>query len=178
MRQGGSERMRFRTRIVTAIFVIGLTCIGVTGAQTTAPELRPIDLETALRLAGVDNPEIRIARERVLEAVALRQLAAAQWLPNINVGTNFNPHLGQVQQSNGNILKVNRDSLYLGLGANAIGAGTVNVPGVVWSGNVSDVWYGNLRARQLVTQRQFESDAVRNATLLRVASAYLDLLRA
>src|ERR1043165_895113 len=47
---------------------------------------RPIDLPTALRLAGVYNPEIKLARERVLEAVALRQLAAAQLLPNINAG--------------------------------------------------------------------------------------------
>src|SRR5579883_1076569 len=42
-------------------------------------EVRPIDLNTALRLAGVQNPEVLIARQRVLEAVAQRQLAAAQF---------------------------------------------------------------------------------------------------
>ena len=136
-------------------------------AQQPAPEAQPIDLETALRLAGVGNPEIRIARERVLEAVALRQLAAAQFLPSINAGTNFNLHQGPVQQSAGDIIRVNRDSLYLGLGANAVGAGTVNIPGIFWSGNVSEVWYNALLALQIVRQRSFENEAVR--TMSRVA---------
>ena len=48
------------------------------------PEIRPIDLDTALRLAGVQNPEFNLARQRVLEAVAMRQFAAAQILPSIN----------------------------------------------------------------------------------------------
>lgn len=53
-----------------------------------------IDLPTALRLAGVQNPDILFARERVTEALAIRQLAAAQALPNINVGLNYNLHRG------------------------------------------------------------------------------------
>jgi outer membrane protein TolC len=73
---------------------------------------------------------------------------------------------------------VNRGSLYLGFGAGAVGAGTVNVPGVVWAGNVSEVIYASLFSRQVVRQRQFASDAVRNDVLLSVASAYLNLLRA
>src|SRR5262249_37552623 len=47
-----------------------------------APEVVPIDLNTALRLAGVQNPQLMIARQRVVEAAALRQLAAAQFLPS------------------------------------------------------------------------------------------------
>ncbi len=141
-------------------------------------ESRPIDLAAALQLAGVQNPQILLARERVLEAVAMRQLAAAQFLPSINVGTNFDHHLGTLQQSNGNMLKVNRDSLYVGLGANAVGAGTVNIPGIVWSGNVSATIYRSLVSQQVVRQRQFASDAVRNEILLQVAQSYLELLRA
>src|SRR5438876_392448 len=86
---------------------------------------KPIDLASALRLAGVQNPEILLARERVVEAVALRQLAAAQILPTINAGTNFDNHNGPLQQSTGVIQKVDRGALYLGLGAGAVGAGTV-----------------------------------------------------
>jgi outer membrane protein TolC len=141
-------------------------------------DTRPIDLPTALRLAGVSNPEIQIAQQRVAEAMAQRQFAAAQFLPTINLGSNLDHHLGPVQDSNGTILKVNRDALYAGLGAGAVGAGTVTVPGVVWSANVADVWYGNLVSRQVVRQRRFESEAIRNATLLQVASAYLELVRA
>src|SRR4051794_21789622 len=58
------------------------------------PESRPIDLDSALHLAGVRNPEILFARERVIEATALRQLAAAQFLPSINAGTNLDHHNG------------------------------------------------------------------------------------
>ena len=140
-------------------------------------ESRPIDLASALQLAGVQNPEILLAQERVVEAAALRQLAAAQYLPTINAGTNYDQHQGALQQSNGNILQVNRDSLYLGLGAAAVGSGTVNIPGLVWSGNISATIYRDLTSRQVVQQREFASQAVRNDILLRVAQAYMELLR-
>jgi len=141
-------------------------------------EVKPIDLGSALRLAGVQNPEILLASERVTEAVALRQFAAAQFLPNINVGTNFDSHTGNLQRANGSILAVNRGSLYVGLGAGAVGAGTVTVPGIFWNANVSQVIYGALIARQTVQEREFRNVAVRNQMLLRVASAYLELMRA
>jgi outer membrane protein TolC len=148
-------------------------------APTTLGDcVRPIDLPSAMLLAGVQNPEILIARERVAEAIALRQLAAAQILPTINVGTNVNVHDGPLQTSTGQIIKVNRGAMYLGLGANAVGAGTVNIPGIVWNGNVSQVLFAALVAKRIVRQRQFESDAERNDVLLRVATAYLELLRA
>jgi outer membrane protein TolC len=131
-----------------------------------------------LQLAGVENPEILLARERVEEAAALRQLAAAQFLPSINVGTNFDNHTGPLQRSTGEILKVNRGSLYLGLGAAAVGAGTVNIPGIVWNGNVSQTIYGVLVSQQVVQQREFASVAIRNEVLLRVTGAYMDLLQA
>ena len=141
-------------------------------------EVLPIDLGGALQLAGVQNPEILLARERVVEAVALRQLAAVQLLPTIHAGTNVNVHHGPLQQSNGNILKVHRGSLYLGLGSNAVGAGTVNIPGIVLAGNVAERLHDILVARQVVQQRQFASEVMRNEVLLRVASRYLDLLGA
>lgn len=139
---------------------------------------QPIDLATALKLAGVENPEILLARERVVEAVALRQLAAAQFLPTLNLGTNYDAHTGPLQRANGSILEVNRSALYLGMGANAVGAGTVNIPGLVWNGNLSHALFVALASRQIVQAREFSSVAVRNDVLLRVALAYLELLRA
>jgi outer membrane protein TolC len=136
-----------------------------------------IDLPSALRLAGVQNPEILLAQQRVEEAAALRQLAAAQFLPSLNVGTDTDIHTGPLQRSTGQIIQENRGSLYLGLGAAAVGAGTVNIPGLVWSGNVSDTIYANLVARQHVQERQFANQAARNDVLLRVAAGYLELMR-
>jgi outer membrane protein TolC len=144
----------------------------------TSPAVQPIDLGNALKLAGMRNPEILLAREAVSEALALRLQAAAQLLPTINAGSNFNTHNGPLQQSTGAIIKVNRGALYAGLGAYAVGAGTVNIPGVVLSGNISEAIYANLVARQVVRQRAFASLAVQNDVLLRVAAGYLELLRA
>src|SRR5438270_12559615 len=138
-------------RYPAALFLAGLLLAPQVQAQPRVDE-RPIDLPTALRLAHVDNPEIRLARERVIEALAYRQLAAAQFLPTLNFGGNYDLHRGPLQQSNGELLKVNRDSLYLGLGAGAVSAGTVNIPGVVWSANVSEVWHNALTRRQIVRQ--------------------------
>jgi outer membrane protein TolC len=170
-------------------WVASLLAAGLCGAAVAAdlpppppsllgPEARPIDLATALRLAGVQNPEILLARERVVAAVAERQLAAARLLPTLHAGMNYDDHTGNLQRANGQILKVDRSALYVGLGANAVGAGTVNIPGIVWDANLSEVVFGGLVARQVVRQREFASVAVRNDVLLQVATAYLELLRA
>jgi outer membrane protein TolC len=138
----------------------------------------PIDLGSALRMGGAENPELLLARERIVEATAVRQLAAAQLLPNLNVGANFNLHRGALQQANGNILNVNRDSLYVGMGANAVGAGTVNIPGLNYNLNIGEGWYGYLISRQRVVTAEAVAIASRNEILLRVSLAYLALLQA
>ena len=143
-----------------------------------APEIRPIDLNTALRLAGVQNPDLNLARQRVIEATALRQLAAAQILPSINLGTNYDSHNGPLQQSNGNVLSLNRSAVFVGAGSNAVAAGTVNVPGVLLTGNVAEGVYGYLASRQVVRRREFSALAIRNREFLAVARAYSELTRA
>jgi outer membrane protein TolC len=137
-----------------------------------------IDLFSTFRLVGEENPQVLIAQARVIEALALRQLAAAQFLPTLNAGTSVNSHRGVLQQSGGQILAVNRDALYAGAGAFAVGGGTVNIPGVVLTGNVA-VWnYDFLVAEQEVDRRSFVSDTVAQDTLLAAAVGYVELLRA
>src|SRR5262249_56553206 len=51
-----------------------------------------IDLTAALRLAGVENLELVIARQRVEVAVAIQQLAAAPILPAIHLRTDYDAH--------------------------------------------------------------------------------------
>ena len=89
-------------------------------------EVQPIDLNTALRRAGARIAELLLARGRVVEAAALQQFAAVQFLPNINFGMDHDIHTGNFQQSNGNILAVNRAAILVGAGSNAVAAGTVN----------------------------------------------------
>jgi outer membrane protein TolC len=142
------------------------------------PDGTRIDLAAALKLAGVENPEILIARQRVVYAVAVRQFAAAQLLPTLNAGMNYDAHTGPVQQSSGNILKVNRSALYVGAGANAVAAGTVNIPGVVYNLNLSEAIFSALITRQGVARARFASLAVRNDVFRRVGEAYCELLHA
>jgi len=141
------------------------------------PAIRPIDLNTALHLAGVQNPDLLIARQRVVEAEALRQLAALQFLPSINLGMNYDTHTGVVQQSNGNILSVNRSAVYVGAGSNAVAAGSVNIPGVVLTGNPATMAYAYLASKQVERQREFASVAIRNQAFLQTTLAYCGLLR-
>jgi outer membrane protein TolC len=162
-----------------------LVCLGVAGAgrcqmppAAGSQSVQVIDLAAALKLAGVENPAILLARQRVVEALALRQLAAAQFLPSLNAGLSYDAHTGPLQLANGNILSVNRDSLYLGAGSNAVSAGTVNIPGVVYDVNVSQTIYGYLQSRQQVTRNRHAEAAMTNDMLRLVASAYLDLLKA
>lgn len=138
----------------------------------------PIDLPTALQLAGEQNPLILLGQERVVEAVAMRQLAAAQFLPTLNLGTSVDAHWGVLQQSNGNILTVQREDVFVGAGAYAIAAGTVNIPGVMWNLNISDTVFNFLASRQEVDRREFASQATRQDVLLTVSLAYNDLVRA
>lgn len=48
-------------------------------------ETTPIDMAGAFSLIGIRNPEFLAAQQKVLEADALRQLAAVQLLPTINL---------------------------------------------------------------------------------------------
>jgi len=143
-----------------------------------AQEVTPIDLLSALHLAGQQNPVILLGQQRVVEAVALRQLAAAQFLPTLNLGTSTDAHWGVLQQSNGNILSVRREDVFIGAGAYAIAAGTVNIPGLLWNLNVSDTIFNFLFARQEVDRSEFASRTISQDTLLSVALAYNDLVRA
>ena len=150
----------------------------VTPPTILSVEAQPIDLTTALELANVQNPEFNVARTRILEAAAMRQLAAAYFLPSINPGLNYDSHTGNLQQSDGNILSLNRSAVYVGAGANAVGSGTVNIPGVYYNINAGAGFFNYLASKQTVREREFASIAVRNQVFLQVTWAYSELLRA
>lgn len=156
----------------------GIAEEGAALAARVGAEEAEIDLGNALRLGGVANPRILLARQRVVEAVALRQFAAAQILPSLHLGASYDDHAGNLQQSSGNILRLDRNNVFFGFGANAIAAGTVNIPGVFWMGNPSEGIFGLLTARQLVEARRFASRAVENEMLRQIGITYTELLRA
>lgn len=148
------------------------------GTPLPMAEASPIDLTTSLSLAGAENPQILVAMQRTLAAAARQQLAAAQALPNINLGTNFDFHHGVLQQASGNILKVNRDAMYIGAGAQAVAAGSVSIPGVQYNLNVGESLFRYYELRQRRDAAAHRTTAIRNQVLLKVVVAYLDLVAA
>jgi outer membrane protein TolC len=137
-----------------------------------------IDLAAALRLAGVNNPTINLARERVREALADQLAARSLLLPSVNIGGNYHKHDGTLQASFGVIRQVDSQSLYLGFGARTLAAESVAFPGVRLFAPLADAIYEPLVARQRVAARVSDARAVQNDILLRVATAYLELIGA
>ena len=142
------------------------------------PNTRPIDLNTALRLAGVQNPQLMIARQRVVEAAALRQLAAAQFLPSHQSRDELRLAHGElaavqrqhpVGQSLGGLRRRRRVRDRVGHGQHS--------RCLFSQGNVAVVVYGYLTSRQVVAQREFATLAIRNQTFLQTTLAYSELLR-
>jgi outer membrane protein TolC len=138
----------------------------------------PIDLGLALRLAGVENPTINLAREEVNEALAGELAARVSLLPTLNVGGNFYLHRGVYQNASGQAVDVDRQSLYLGAGSRVTGAGAAAVPGAWLFAHLGDAAFAPLAARQEVSARRSDSQGVLNAVLRDVAVAYLQLVGA
>ena len=148
-----------------------------TGAEITAPTAT-LSLVAILQLAESQNPNIALAQERIQEAYARVDRADALWLPSIRAGINYNHHEGRIQDVAGNIINTNRSSLYGGFGANAVGAGSPAVPGLIANFHLVDAIYQPRIAEHQASSRQFAAAAARNDVLRDAAIAYLELLRA
>jgi outer membrane protein TolC len=138
----------------------------------------PIDLASALAMTDSQNPQVALARERIAEAEAQLTRARAMWLPSIRGGINYNKHDGTIQNVAGTIFPTSRNAFYTGLGANAVGAGSPTVPGVLAQFHLTDAIHQPRIAQSEVCARTFAAQAQANDSTLQTALAYLDLLRA
>jgi outer membrane protein TolC len=125
----------------------------------------PIDFPAALRLAQTSNLDIAQAREAVAQAQALVLRAQAQILPNFALGSTYTKHEGNIAKTEGNIIKANKDSLFVG------GGPSLSVA-------LNDALFLPLVARQTRAAAQAGVQRVTLDTLLAVADAYLGILRA
>jgi outer membrane protein TolC len=158
---------------------------GPPGADSLVPGqvIRPIDLTSALRLAGARDLDVAIARERVCEAVAELEQARVLWLPSLFIGPNWIRHDGQAQVIEGPVRTISKSSLFLG--ATAAGGSSVSGPvpaggpaqvsGLTTVLRISDAIFEPLAARQVLTSRRAGVRTATNDALLGVAESYLDL---
>ena len=155
-----------------------LTALSLTFGLADDGEPHRIDLSTALKLADADNTRIALARERVNQAEAQLAQARALILPDLVAGASYAHHDGRLQETNGNILDVERSSGFAGLGSGAVGAGDVQVSGIGLNLDLGDALYAPLVASQQLLAAEAQSEAVKNQTLLAVAAGYFELVRA
>ena len=142
----------------------------------------PIDLANALATGGASHLEIQLARQRLIEAQAGLTEARALWLPSFRFGLGWNKHDGRLQEAEGNIIQVSRNSLFAGGGA---GLGNVPLAGGA-SGpfrlgvnlSLSDAIFEKRAAAWVVQAACADQVATRNRALRDIAVAYFDLLEA
>jgi outer membrane protein TolC len=128
-----------------------------------APRGLPINLATALQLAGVNPLDIATATAQVRQALALYLQAKVLWIPNLNAGVDYFRHDGVMQDLfNGANFRKDRQSFFVGGGPSlAVG--------------LTDALYNPLAARRVVAARQADLQAARNDVLFGVSQAFFNL---
>jgi outer membrane protein TolC len=122
----------------------------------------PISLDTVLRLAEEQNPQIGLARARVAEATAASDLAQ-RWLPDIYIGTGYYRHEGGIQLEDGTLIRSSTGAQLSGL----------EIHGRL---NPKEIAYQRISARRKELQQKGELSKLTNENLLEAATTYLDLL--
>ena len=125
----------------------------------------PINLPTALQLAGTDVLDVVAASERLRLAGAQLREARTLWLPNIQFGGDYFRHDGQIQDVQGHVFDDHKGALFAGM-----------APSATFS--VCDAIYSPLAAKQVVRAREFELQAAANDSMLAVAEAYMNVQQA
>jgi outer membrane protein TolC len=156
-----------RRAIGLAICIAGFLALGTAWvlAQPTNG-VYPIDLPTALQLAGAQNLDVQIARERLAEAQANRQSAVERFFPWLSAGAGYHRRDGVAQ---------------------AVPAGTISDahyqsynPGAAVTAqmDLGDAIYRSLAAKQLVKASDHALEAQRQDTTLSAAQGYFELAKA
>lgn len=139
-----------------------------TPATVNGPRLRVasvITLDAALRLAGADNLDVRIARERLAEAEANHLVAVEQFFPSISPGLSYRRHEGNIQTVEGRIIDADKE-LYT---AGATAAAQVDF---------GEAIFRTLAARQFIQAARHAAGAQQQESVYQAAIAYFELARA
>jgi outer membrane protein TolC len=124
----------------------------------------PVDLATVLRLAGANNLDIALVREKVHEAYGAERVAEGRFWPVLGPAAVFRRHEGLTQGTDGAFVDVDKQQTFAGGRA-------------VLQWQVGEAIFAKLAA-----SRRFEGalgalEAAEQSTALEAAVAYYDLLR-
>ena len=158
------NRLVFLSVAAASLMVAGSVPAASTNG-VAATNILVIDLPAALQLAGARSLDIQIAREKLAEAKANRESSVWQFFPSINPGVGYRRHDNLIQNVQGEIIDVHKDSYTIGP---VIGAQV----------DLGDAIYKNLASRQLVKAAEFGVESQRQESILAAALGYFDLAKA
>ena len=136
-------------------------CVFVANAETN----QPIDLPTALRLAGAQNLDVQLARERLREAQAAHDTALYNFFPWLTPGVGYRRHDGRIQDVAGNVFDASKQNYTLG----------ANVEARL---ELGEAWFKALAAKQLAQAADHGVEAQRQESVFNAALGYFDLVKA
>ncbi|MEQ1861340.1 MAG: TolC family protein [Chthoniobacteraceae bacterium] len=134
-------------------------------AFAAEPAAQPINLAAVMRIAGADNIDIQLAQQRFVEAEANHRQALAQFFPYLAPGLAYKRHEGNIQNVEGDILDIDKQSLALGVSVAA-------------QLDLGDSIYKSMVAARLVAAAEFGAESQRQESVFQAVSAFLDLTRA
>lgn len=149
-------------------FVIGLVAVlahfpASAGEADASGKLMVIDLPAALRLAGAQNLDVQIAREKAAEARAAEESAVERFFPWVAPGVTYRRHDNAIQNTEGLVEDVHKQSYAAG--------GTVAA-----QTDMGDAIFRSLEAHQLTKAARHGLEAQRQETILAAAHGYFDLV--
>lgn len=148
-----------RSALIASLLILATASF----AQTNAPQT--LDLATALRLAGAQNLDVKLAGERLREAQANYEQARMKYFPSVAPGVGFKRHEGRTQNVEGEIIDASKQSAQLGVSLSA------NL-------DLGEARYQSLAAKQLVNAATESIEVRKQDAAFAAADAYFDLLRA
>jgi outer membrane protein TolC len=130
-----------------------------------APKVMLINLDTVLRLAQDQNVKVNLAREKLQDAFAGKELADKAWLPDLLVGPSYWRHEGGIANEDGTLTRSSFGSFFAGFELN----GRLDLREAI---------YQKVDAERKIWQQRGEVSRMTAENLLDAASTYVDLLAA
>jgi len=150
--------------VAVLLFPQWVTVAAAEDASGRAP-VEVIDLPTTLRLAGAQNLDVEIARQRLAEARANYESALWQFFPWLSPGIGYRRHDDLIQDVGGSIIDVHKESYSVG-------------PSLYGQLDLGEAIYKRLSTRQLLKASDIAVESQREQMLLEAAQRYFDLARA
>ncbi len=151
-------------RTTVGCLVLLCSAFLATGATNSATS-QPIDLPTVLRLAGAQNLDVQLARERLREAQAAQDAALYNFFPWLSPGIGYRRYDGRIQDVAGNMFDASKQSYTLG----------ANVEARL---ELGEAWFKSLAAKQLTQAADHAVEAQRQESVFNAALGYFDLVKA